>query len=121
MHYRVLGVDSLRVQGPVEREYLIIPARLASLMMLSRAAPRAGVLTPSSRLSSVSAGYPRIFLIEGLWIGSIIPNLELLAIRRDSESASAVMAAAAAAAAVYMLMMPASRRCWYQGLAADRC
>ena len=22
MHYRVLGVDSLRIQGPVEREYL---------------------------------------------------------------------------------------------------
>ena len=112
MHYRVLGVGSLRIQGPVEREYLNNSGQAGQSVNAIEGSARVGVRTPSSRLSSVSAGLSvGIFLIEGL--GSLGNSVcRATSDRRDSWSASAIMAAAAAAAvAVYMLMRPASRQC----------
>ena len=44
MHYRVLGVDSLRIQGPVEREYLNNSGQAGQSNDAIEAAPREGVL-----------------------------------------------------------------------------
>ena len=67
MHYRVLGVGSLRIQGPVEREYLNNSGQAGQSVNAIEGSARVGVHTPSSRLSSVSAGLSvGIFLIEGL-------------------------------------------------------